>query len=171
MAMKNCKYALLTRLALANRWSLVSHMVSVRPSWKKRHANKHATTLHGPWWVTKLPRLVDPRGWPTVTTAGSDHYCLSVHPSERLYVHPNFSKYRKAKQLSNATSDRYWRDCGSGQVDHWWHTCLVMSFYWSSMTNRCSTAVQHWQQRVAELAEEPKKSWSVEPLAKPAKVY
>ena len=29
------------------------------------------------------------------------------------------------KQLSGENSDRYWRNSGSGRVDHWWHTCIV----------------------------------------------
>ena len=65
-----------------------------------------------------LTGRIDPRG-----RTGSDHYfrtcCLSVS---------YFSKYRKTKQLSSENSDRFWRDRGSGRVDHWWHTCLVEDF-------------------------------------------
>ena len=69
---------------------------------------------------------IDPRGRPRVTV-GSDHWSLfshvlSVHPSVRSH----FSKYRKTKQLSSENSDRYWRDCGSGRVDHWRYTFLVI---------------------------------------------
>ena len=42
----------------------------------------------------------------------------------RTYVRPTFQNL--AKQISNANNVYYWRDCGSGQVDHWWH------FYWIS---------------------------------------
>ena len=35
------------------------------------------------------------------------------------------SKSHKTKQISRENSDRYWRDCGSGRVDHWWHSCIV----------------------------------------------
>ena len=47
--------------------------------------------------------------------------CTSVLP----YVRPHFSKPRITKQLSSEKRCRCWRDCGSGPVDHWWHTCLV----------------------------------------------
>ena len=57
--------------------------------------------------------LIDPKGRPTVTS-GSDHHfhtcCLSVRH--------HFSKFHKTKQLSSENSDCYWRDCGSGRVDH-----------------------------------------------------
>ena len=58
--------------------------------------------------------------------AGSDHYfhtwCLYV----RLSDHPHFSKYRKINQISSENSDRYRRDYGSDQRDHWWHTSLKL---------------------------------------------
>ena len=51
----------------ANRWSLFSHMVSVRPSVRTSSVRKtktfdnaktlQATKLHGAWWVTKFTRL------------------------------------------------------------------------------------------------------------------
>ena len=53
--------------ALAIRWSLVSHMMSVRPIQNKmcksakiapKTKQKHKTTLHGAWWITKFARLV-----------------------------------------------------------------------------------------------------------------
>ena len=40
----------------------------------------------------------------------------------RLYVRPSLFK---TKQNSNESNVRYWRDCVSGRVDHWWHTCIV----------------------------------------------
>ena len=53
---------------------------------------------------------------------GSDHYfrkfCLYV----RLPSVNTFSKSRSTKQNSSENSDRCWRDCGSGRVDH----CLVL---------------------------------------------
>ena len=50
----------------------------------------------------------------------------SIHVlSVRLTVRPHFSKSRHTTQISSKNSDRYLRDCGSGRVDHWWHTSLV----------------------------------------------
>ena len=37
----------------------------------------------------------------------------------RTSVRPNFTKSSITKQSENNV--RYWRDCGSGRVDHWWH--------------------------------------------------
>ena len=52
----------------------------------------------------------DPRSRPTVT-AGSHHYFrTSVRPPPLFKVTHNETKFN--------------RDCGSGRVDHWWHTCL-----------------------------------------------
>ena len=42
------------------------------------------------------------------------------------YVCPYFSNSRKTKQILSENSDGYWPDCGSGRVDPWWHTCLVL---------------------------------------------
>ena len=64
------------------------------------------------WWYTCL---FDPRGRPTVS-ASSDHCCCTCRPS------PLF----KTKQISNKNNVRYWRDCGSGRVDHWWQlSCYI----------------------------------------------
>ena len=35
----------------------------------------------------------------------------------RSYVRPQFSNQNKFQE----NNVRYWRDCGSGRVDHWWH--------------------------------------------------
>ena len=67
---------------------------------------------------------IDPR---EVLALKVDHYicwwCLSI----RLSV---FSKSRETKQNSSANNVCYWRDCVTGRVDHWWHTCLVYIFFW-----------------------------------------
>ena len=53
---------LLTYQAPTDRWSLVSHIVSHRPSVSpyvrqtKTGNTKHLTSLHGLWWVTKLEK-------------------------------------------------------------------------------------------------------------------
>ena len=44
-----------------------------------------------------------------------------VRPSVRPYICPHFSKSSKTKQISSENNVYYWRDCGSGRVDHWWH--------------------------------------------------
>ena len=71
-----------------------------------------ATSAISIFSVKEGPVLIDPRGRPTVT-AGSDHYFSSwcLCPS-------HFSKSRKRKQTSSENSHCYWRDCGSGRVDH-----------------------------------------------------
>ena len=56
--------------------------------------------------------------WLTVT-ADSDHYFRTRCP----YV-PTFQNL--AKQFSSEKCDRYCWACGSGRVDHWWYTCLVL---------------------------------------------
>ena len=62
------EHQLLAHQVPADRGSLVSHMLSVCPHMHMyvssktkdtlKHKNKHATTLHGAWWVTKFARLV-----------------------------------------------------------------------------------------------------------------
>ena len=38
----------------------------------------------------------------------------------RSSVRPHISKSSKAKQITSENNIHYWRDCGSGRVDHWW---------------------------------------------------
>ena len=50
----------------------------------------------------------------------------SADPQSRLVVIivwccPYFSKSSKTKQISSENNVHYWRNCGSGRVDHWWH--------------------------------------------------
>ena len=67
----NVLYAILIHQAPANRWSLVSYMVSVRPFVRnplqkssrtlrsfQKIKQQHEITLHGAWWITKFVRLV-----------------------------------------------------------------------------------------------------------------
>ena len=84
-------------------------------------------TIEAKQWHFTFP-FIDPLGQPTVT-AGRDHgfapvVCPSVCPS----VRPHFSKSSKTKQSENKI--RYWRDCGSGRVDHWHQllSCLLSFF-------------------------------------------
>ena len=62
----------------------------------------------------KLIQEADPQSRPIGIT-------IFAHGSER----PHFSRSRKTKQLSSENSDRYWRYCGSGRVDHWWLNGIV----------------------------------------------
>ena len=63
--------------------------------------------------------LIDPLGSLTVT-AGRDNCFCTCRPSVPLSVRlSHFSKSSKTKQSENYV--RYWRDFGSGWVDHWWH--------------------------------------------------
>ena len=69
-------------------------------------------------------------------------------------VRPHFTKSSKTKQIQAKTMVTTWRDCGSGQVDHWWHmSCFFLSlctkvetFYWKL---RCikRSALRNWQQK------------------------
>ena len=68
-----------------------------------------------------------PRGRPTVT-AGSDHYFHTCCPS--VSKSPLFKISKNKKLSSENYSDRYWRDCGSVRVDHWWHTSCIRLHLW-----------------------------------------
>ena len=76
--------------------------------------------------IGKYSVIFDQRGRPTVT-AGIDHYfhtwCQYVCP---VHTSQNLAKQNK---FQNVNSDRYWRDCESGLVDHWWHTCLEIFYF------------------------------------------
>ena len=67
-------------------------------------------------WIFSQFLHFDPLVRPTVT-AGSDHSFRKCCPS----VRPHCSKSGQIKQISSENNVRYWRDCGSGRVDHWWH--------------------------------------------------
>ena len=45
-----------------------------------------------------------------------------------LSVRPRFSKSSKAKQISSEDNAHYWRDCGYGRLDHWWHLYWLVSY-------------------------------------------
>ena len=76
--------------------------------------------------VTLLIHEADPQSrQPVVITIFARVVCLSVRPSFRPSV-TTFQNLSKQKKSSSKHSDPYWRDCGSGRVDHWWHACLVM---------------------------------------------
>ena len=87
--------------------------------------NKAGWNCNRPWNSISLshyswradPKDIDPLGRFTITT-GSDH---NFHPW-CLYISPQFLKSHITKQISSENSDRYWQGCGSGRVDHWWHT-------------------------------------------------
>ena len=72
--------------------------------------------------LTKIPSRLREPCWstrPTLTAEVITTFKRSVRPS----VLPHFSKSHKTKQISSENSDRYCRDCGSSQVDHW---CLLV---------------------------------------------
>ena len=68
--------------------------------------------------------IIDPLGRPTIT-AGSDH-CFHTCCQ---YVRPHFSKSSKTNSSENNV--HYWRDCGSGHVDHWWHLNYEHFSFWA----------------------------------------
>ena len=55
-------------------------------------------------------------------------YMSSVRPYF-TYASIHFSKLCKTNQFSSENSDRYWRDCGSGREDHWWHLSSFLCFF------------------------------------------
>ena len=71
---------------------------------------------------TNVKILIDPLGQPKVM-AGRDHCFRTCCP----YVRPHFSNLEKTNQSENNV--RYWRDYGSGRVDHWWHQSYYEYFY------------------------------------------
>ena len=50
---------------------------------------------------------------------------VSVRPSIRPSVRPV-----QNKQNLSENSDPYWKDCGSGRVDYWWHASIVFYYFW-----------------------------------------
>ena len=60
----------------------------------------------------KFSQLLIHESRPVVTTIFTCCVCTSF---------PTF-------QISSEHSDRYWRNCESGRVDHWWHICLVLTY-------------------------------------------
>ena len=78
----------------------------------------------GPICITyRSTQIFDPCGQPVVT-AGSDH-CFCTMSSVRVCVRP--SPLFKTNQISSDNNvNSYWRDCGSGRVDHWWQlSCFI----------------------------------------------
>ena len=73
--------------------------------------------------------VIDPRGRLIVVVN------LFTHSYVCLSVRCHFWKSRKIiKPLSSENSDRNWRNCGPGRVDHWCHTYLVyFGFAWCSI--------------------------------------
>ena len=64
-----------------------------------------------------LIHSADPLSLPIMVTI----FTLVVRP----FVRPHVSKSARTKQIESNV--RYWRDCGSGQVDHGWH--LIFFFF------------------------------------------
>ena len=75
-----------------------------------------------------LIHSTDPRSRPVVIIV-----CAHV---VRPYVRPHFLKSSKTKQISSENNVHYWRDCGSGRVDQWWHFSflLLRSSSWLFLT-------------------------------------
>ena len=77
-------------------------------------------------WELKKIEIIDPRDRPTVT-ASSDHYFCTWCSSNLTFQ--NLAE----KQPSSKNSDCYWRDRGSGRVDHWWHSCLGFLLHFNAI--------------------------------------
>ena len=96
-------------------------MLYVLPSVRPENIKKNILCLA--WCAIKFARLVDLRGWPTVT-AINDHYFRTCC----LYVRTSVCPFPLFKITQNKTKERIviaTGYCGSGRVDHWCHTCLV----------------------------------------------
>ena len=59
----------------------------------------------------------DPRSRPVVITFFAGVVRPSVPTIQNL-----------AKRSSSENSDHYWRECGSGRVDHWWQAFHVLAY-------------------------------------------
>ena len=81
------------------------------------------------YWSTRQTTLLSCLYYIWSTRPNHSHVrkgSLFLHMSS---VRPHFLKSSKTKQSEN--NARYWRDCGSGWVDHWWHlssSCCVSNF-------------------------------------------
>ena len=78
--------------------------------------------------------VIDPRGRPKVT-ADSDHCFCTCRP----FIRP--SPLFKTKQMSSENNVHYWRDCGSGRVDHWWHLSCNRYFFANLVRPYASTSL------------------------------
>ena len=85
------------------------------------------------YWST---RSADPQSRPVVITVFTQ-CCLS-----RDY----FSKYHKTKHFSSENRDRYWRDWGSGRVDHWLH----LSYKTTCQVTWLSNSLEGWRKIVLQ---------------------
>ena len=91
-------------------------------------------TALGPFYIKAqiIQRLVgisfDSWGRPIVTAGSDDHCFHTCRPSVRP------SSLFKTEQCSSENNVRYWQDCESGRVDHWWHLSYTFSCF------------SHWQQ-------------------------
>ena len=90
------------------RWSLFSHMVSVRPSGKQKTRYntkiklKHLATLYGAWWITKFTKLFDPLGHGRI----GGHYVHTWCPSVCTSVTKNKNAIQRTPCVKIMTS--YW---------------------------------------------------------------
>ena len=99
--------------------------------------------------LTLTPYLKVRDKWSTRPThyhVGSDHFFRTwcpYFPSVRPSVRPHYSKLRKTKQFSSENNDRFWRDCGYDQVDHWWHLSSCNLFLTASHVLFCESYDHH----------------------------
>ena len=56
-------------------------------------------------------------------------------------VRPNFLKSSKTKR-SSENNVHYWRDCGSGRVDHWWHLSCLLA--WEKIVRNVGRCLRKW---------------------------
>ena len=85
---------------------------------KKRWLQKYKLFVNFQVYDFQLPNNIDPLGQPKVT-AGRDN-CFRTRPPD-----PTFQIYKNKTTENNV---RYWRDYGSGRVDHWWHLSCTSYF-------------------------------------------
>ena len=79
--------------------------------------------LHIEW--IKLIHEADPQSQPVGIVVFAHVVCSYVRPS------PHF----KTKQISSENNVHYWRGCGSGRVDHWWHQSCAHFIFSRNLTD------------------------------------
>ena len=79
----------------------------------------NAVQVHDISFKTRIAFHIDQLRQPTLRAISLAHVV-------RTSVRTHFSNLARQNNKNNVC---YWRDCGSGRVDHWWHlSCLILNF-------------------------------------------
>ena len=85
--------------------------------WNKKEEQPHRSTKRTQVLVVLLIHSANPQSRPVRIIVFAHVVRASV---------PTFQILQNKTTENNV---RYWRDCGSGRVDHWWHLSCTLSFY------------------------------------------